>query len=168
MSKNRKIVFSVIASVLLLIFGVWNILWFMYSQKYSKLQGNLEKSTVGGITRYSTKSDGYYCSMQPPSYLNFNGNICVNNKTVERNTEKEVSLFVWINLFSNTEYGVMIEDDDQHVYQIYTDKTGTPLFSENEDAEYIKRVNDLLNSYQNNTSSVFSAFNRVFGIHIDK
>lgn len=106
--------------------------------------------------------------MQPPSYLNFNGNICVNNKTVERNTEKEVSLFVWINLFSNTEYGVMIEDDDKHVYQIYTDKTGTPLFSENEDAEYIKRVNDLLNSYQNNTTSVFSAFNRVFGIHIDK
>lgn len=103
-SKEEKNTFkrrlAIFLAVLLVLFAVYNAVWFAYREiRYSPFTENVPKTY--GV--YLTSKDDISYSVSKPSYLSFTGNLAL---TDEKTTE---GLIIWPEFLSGYKYAAVIE-----------------------------------------------------------
>ena len=114
--------------VILLIFGIWNLSWYVLKLRpYQKLADKLKLINVGGgdddeLQRYFLEKDGYSFTIAMPSYLAFDGGFCCvsnynkyeNYVDLEDETERDpdeitgYDLYYYPAIFGEDDYGFFI------------------------------------------------------------
>ena len=130
MSPFKKLMILLI--VILLIFGIWNLSWYVLKfRPYQKLANQLTLINVGGgdddeLQRYFLEKDGYSFTIAMPSYLAFDGGFCrvssynnyENSVDLEEETERDpdeivgYDLYYYPAIFGEDAYGFFIEKYD--------------------------------------------------------
>lgn len=160
MKKKKLLIITI--GILLLLFGIWNILWTMHYNQYKSYREKTQKNIIGGQVFYTITKDDYYFSVNMPSYLRFNGNLAASKNTED--LKDGISMIVWLKLFSEDKYGVILNDENGYMYQIYMDEKGKPIYKENESISYINETNALIDSNRDLIDEVYEKWNEVFGI----
>lgn len=141
--KKRIIVGGII---IILLFGLLNIVWFAHSYYvYSPFTKNIPKHESGMYVYYDNESN-YIYNVKFPVYLSFNGNLGVANN-------EGSGLVIWPGfLGKNYTYGVRVNVDG-HVYSMNLDRNMQLIDEEveikkiyNENTELIKKLWDGANS----------------------
>lgn len=117
---------------IVLIFGLWNLSWFLSTTiKYDKFVEVVPKNEFG--VHFLEKEDGYIYSVKKPGYLSFTGNLAVSND------EKQESLIIWPLITGGYEYGFSIQKDGQP-YEFYVDENMKPI--DKDDSVAIEKVEE--------------------------
>lgn len=131
---KKKKVFMIIGGILIL-FALFNIGWFTWrSTKYSCFTDEMERAAMDTvfIPRYClTDSENYDYLVKYPDYLSFTGNLSVGMPASDNNLFTD-ALIIWPQLDGSYEYGVLLYEEDGSGYNIYIDRNGNPLESENQ------------------------------------
>lgn len=152
MKRNKKIILSLITVFLLI-----NVIWFLTVEaKYKPLLKGRQYNNklevfekVPNRTNLLVSQDGYSYGVKKPNYLSTVGNLSVTKNISEEKSQdfhfnNNAALIVWIKLFSDYEYGVMVPYEGS-IQQIYVDRNGNPTYksvnSEN-DKELIDKIID--------------------------
>ena len=128
--------------VILLIFGIWNLSWYVLKfRPYQKLADKLKLINVGGgdddeLQRYFLEKDGYSFTIKMPAYLGFEGGFCCvsnynkyeNYVDLEDETERDpdeivgYDLYYYPRIFEEDEYGFFIGKYDGSFTAIHVSK----------------------------------------------
>lgn len=108
--KSYKIV-AVIIGIAVLIF---HIFWFYNYSLFQRFTDDLDE--IIRFQTYSKSEDGYIYHVKLPSYTSFTGNLGI----VKDNSE--YALIIWPSRFKDTEYGVMIPDENGSTISIMISK----------------------------------------------
>ena len=161
MTKKKIIVAA--AVVLLITFAVWNVLWILHYNQYKVFRDKTNMEIICGEVFYTKNSNGYHFNVFMPSYLRFNGNLAA-NKSLPDHEMDDIVMIVWLNLFHEDTYGVMVNDSDGIQYQIYMDSQGNPVFEDEEDWNYIDEINPIIEANRELIDETYEAWDTVFGI----
>lgn len=112
---NKKTKTTMFIAIPLLIFLIINVLWFMHYTKFDDYTKDLPVRESGA---YGLEKDGYTYSVSKPSYLYFGGNMSVSDQ------DSLDTFVIWINSFSNNEYGSVLHIENEEKYSMYVDKNG--------------------------------------------
>ena len=132
--------------VILLIFGIWNLSWYVLKfRPYQKLADKLKLINVGGgdddeLQRYFLEKDGYSFTVAMPSYLGFEGGFCCvsnynnyeNYVDLEEETERDPDEITGYDLY----YYPKIFEEDRYAFFIITHDGFTPIYI-SKDLEYV-------------------------------
>ncbi len=149
MSKSKRKKLYIILTVLILLFGVYNLIWYFVTQsKYDNLSKKMDE-VVKNRSYVLNAGDGYVYNVKYPDYLTFIGNLGVSDE------KNEMSLIIWPSLFNgDNEYGVRIIDEDES-YEIMVDKD-----MKAEDSE----IKDIVNKYKDEIQILFQKADEKWGI----
>lgn len=118
----RRINVKKIFGVIILGFVVLNLSWFSITtikyKKYIKDIPKIKNSSYG-----IKKEDGYNYHVKKPDYLQYTGNLAVDNY------EKGKLLIIWPLIFGGYEYGFRIQEEGG-AYEIYVDENMNPIDKE--------------------------------------
>lgn len=111
MIKNSKFIYGIIIFIISA-FIIWNIVWIINYNEYSKLCVGYKKynKTMG------KQIENYNCTLKCPDYLSFQGNFAI--------SKDNISIIIWPDLFINETYtfGLRIFDEQlNHGYMFYVD-----------------------------------------------
>lgn len=121
--KKNKILFT--ALVLLLLFGAWNLTWYIQTKnRYQPFLASVPENQSG--THSIRKEDGYVYNVKSPGYLTYTGNLGVSN------SEKGESLIIWPLISGGYKYGFRLQRDGQ-AYEIYVDENMQSIYKGNEE-----------------------------------
>ena len=114
--KKKKYI-KIVLSCFILVFVIFNLLWFYNYNLYSSKITNLYEKAKGGSFFKDDNSCTY--TVKRPNYLSFVGNYGINSSL------NKVEIIIWPSFgMKKYEYGARIEDDKQHVYEMYINDTG--------------------------------------------
>lgn len=149
MSKSKSKKLYIIITVIILLFGVYNLIWYYVTQsKYDNFSEKMDEF-VKNRSYVLNPGDGYVYNVKYPDYLTFTGNLGVSDE------KNEISLIIWPSLFNGeNEYGVRIIDEDES-YEIMVDKD-----MKAEDSE----IEDIVNKYQDEIQILFHKADEKWGI----
>ena len=128
--------------VILVIFGGINVFWYVFKyMPYKKMSQKLEWNGDEEIPRYTYKDEKYSYRLKMPPYLSYKSgflyvtpieadeesgfSIDENGDTIEKNVP-HVDMFIWPQMFSDTEFCVTIYEETES-YMISITKTGEYL-----------------------------------------
>lgn len=117
MLRSKSTWIKVVIGIILLMFIIWNVMWFSYTTKYSAYTETVPRNELG--LYLVTDAEGYNYSVKKPIYLSFTGNLSVVH------LEKEIDLIIWPNWNGEFEYGVRLTDGSV-TREIMMDRTFTP------------------------------------------
>lgn len=77
--KRIRIILSILAIILCIVFFIWNMVWFSYREENYKIYMGITKDPIVPDT-YSSFKDGLSYSVNQPSYLILNGNLGISDE----------------------------------------------------------------------------------------
>lgn len=113
-----KIKLLIILSVLVLLFGLWNIVWFiMTNNRYEAFLSAVPESKHDN---HVIEKNGYVYSVKRPGYLSFTGNLAIIS------SEYKETLIIWPLMDGSYEYGIRVQKDGQ-VHELTLDEQLRPI-----------------------------------------
>lgn len=113
---------TIVLFVLLVLFGLYNILWFaVVGSTYRDFLPGMKE--IYPLSTYAIDDlDGYTYNVKIPDYLSFTGNLGVQPSCVG-----EAALIIWPGILKDTEYGVIIPTEGGSFRKVYLTQDGTVL-----------------------------------------
>ena len=113
MKKKNLVIIGV--AVLVLVFGILNVVWFAYSRSLKKYVKNIPEDGFGVYVTNDDAENSY--SYRFPHYLQFIGNMALMDK--DDNT-----LIIWTPMVGAKTYGVQLILEHNEIYEMFLDKDG--------------------------------------------
>ncbi|MCP3795520.1 MULTISPECIES: hypothetical protein [unclassified Paenibacillus] len=118
MRKLNAKTWMIIGLIIVLLFGVWNAVWFILTNnRYDDFLKAVPKSKFGN---HIIKKDGYVYNVKRPDYLSFTGNLGINNP------EARETLIIWPLIDGSYEFGVRLQKDGI-IYELSLDEQMQPV-----------------------------------------
>lgn len=122
MKKLLKKKMLIIIGVIILSFGIYNLIWYIIvSEKYNDFIVDMEE-IYPNITYAIDNKDGYTYNVKIPDYLSFTGNL-----GVQPYEGGDHALIIWPGIFKETTYGVFITSDDGRTHAVMLTEERMPL-----------------------------------------
>lgn len=129
MSKIRNNKVLVAAIIIILLFGAWNLTWYIQTQnRYAPFLEAIPENQSG--THSIRKADDYVYNVKAPDYLSYTGNLGVSN------LDKGEALIIWPLMSGDYTYGFRLTSKGQ-TYEIYVDKNMEPVDKNNEETNQL-------------------------------
>jgi hypothetical protein len=128
----------IIISIIVLLFGVYNLMWFQLTKsKYRNYINGMDEFRKN-VSYVQNNGDGYLYNVKFPEYPTYTGNLAIATR------DNKYSLIIWPNIFNNDfKYGVQIENENNEVISIRVDEN---MDSINEyDKEMTDKNKEILN-----------------------
>lgn len=134
--KKHKIISVII--LLLILFGIWNLIWYVTVQnRYEPFLKAVPESQAG---THVTSEGSFTYNVKTPSYLSYTGNLGISD------FDSGLSLIIWPLMNGDYEYGVRIIGKDGMAYELMMDENQQLIDSANETAVRVVEENkDLIN-----------------------
>lgn len=146
MKKNKAKKVVLIIAIIVLLFGIYNLLWYFTTQsKYTNYSEGMDEF-VANKSYVLNPGNGYLYNVKYPDYLTFTGNLAVADEN------NEVSLIIWPSFYGEDEYGIRITTNDDS-YEIMIDK----------DMKSVEN-NDILDKYKKEIRMLFQKADEKWGI----
>lgn len=124
MKKGKKRRVIIILTVIGVLFGLYNLIWYFTTQsKYGNYIDHMDEF-VANRSYILNPGDGYLYNVKYPDYLTFTGNLGISDDN------HLISLIIWPSFIGENKYGVRITDND-NVYEVMLDKEMKAKESEN-------------------------------------
>lgn len=138
-TKKKVLIVSI---VLLILFGIWNIAWYVLTElRYNKFLKAVPENDWG---IHAVQKDGYNYNVKRPFYLFFVGNLGVSS------SNNSSALIIWPHIFGGYEYGFRLQDGDV-AYEILLDDELKPVDKND------KEVSMIVEKYK---TEIFSLYNK--------
>lgn len=122
MKKRFKNKIVSVIGVILLLFGLYNLIWYIIvSDKYNDFIVDMEE-IYPNRTYVINNKDGYTYNVKIPDYLSFTGNLGVHPYE-----GGDCGLIIWPGIFEETTYGVFITSDDGRTHAVMLTEERMPL-----------------------------------------
>lgn len=132
MSKIIKNKWLIILLAALLLFGIWNLVWYLSIQsRYNSFEKVLTLHESGSY--YIVDEEGYTYSVNHPDYLRLTGNLGISN------LKKGEALIIWPLATGGYEFGFRLQKDGS-AFEIYVDENMNPV--DKNDAKVVQLVNE--------------------------
>lgn len=129
--NRKKITFYILGSALI-IFIILNIIWLV--NRNINYQSALEVTPTEENGIYTSRDKKYLYYVNPPTYLYYNGNLGVTDRS------NNFLLIIWPSAFKEDKYGIRIEEKNQ-AYEIMVDKYGNPIDNNKTYKEILEKYN---------------------------
>lgn len=175
MTVNAKKL-NVLALIIFTIFIFVNIFWIItmyipYSGYISKV--NKEKTAIGTI--YEKHIDEYNFKVSPTPYLGYDAflsvgqdyNVILDDKGNIILSDTNITLFIWPNIWTGNEYGIMILNEMDNVcIQAMIDEKGNYLQDNSMNEKYNNDVKMYLEDNQDEISKLLSIAKDTWGLNV--
>lgn len=122
MKKSLKKKILIIVGVIVLLFGLYNLIWYkIVSEKYNDFIIGMEE-IYPNRTFAINNQDGYTFNVKLPNYLSYTGNL-----GVQPYEGGDCALIIWPGIFEETTYGVFIISDDGRRHAVMLTEERMPL-----------------------------------------
>lgn len=149
MKKSKIKILLITGSIVILLFGIWNIVWLvMTNNRYDVFLDSIPKSKYGN---HIIKKDNYVYNVSRPGYLSFTGNLGINDP------EGGNALIIWPLIKGGYEYGIRITKEKK-VYEIMLDDQMKPI-NKND-----KTASELVEELKPEIIALFEKANSMWGI----
>lgn len=160
------IVLITLGALILIAFGVLNVLWFRFHQMVVKYEDTTGIETIAGEDLYQKRDGDYLFYIGSASYLDFDF------VAEAQDNKNSVALLCWPHLFSEDEYGLMFTAGGEsgqggvtEDIQIHIDREGNPIFAEGEEQEYVDKITALIDSKKDVIDALFDAYDGLYGLY---
>lgn len=169
-------------AAILLIFGGINAFWYVFKyMPYHKMSEKLEWNEDEELSRYAVEDEKYSYRMKMPPYLSYESGflyvtpaeadaesgfvIDENGDAIEKNVP-HVDMFIWPQMFSDTEFCVTIYEETES-YMIPITKTGEYLPNEAyTSAAEQEQYKQLVQKFQSDIQDVLQAAQTMWGEYL--
>ncbi|MNW45226.1 hypothetical protein D3C74_224850 [compost metagenome] len=149
MQSVKVKILIIVGLILVLLFGVWNIVWLiMTNNRYADFLEAVPKSKFGNHTM---KKNGYSYNVKRPDYLSFTGNLGIND------TDGGNSLIIWPLINGGYEYGIRIQTRGE-AYELYLNEQLEPINKDN------KQAAQLVQEFKPEIAALFEKANSVWDL----
>ncbi len=162
----KKIIVVCIICVIAVAFAALNILWYLHYSDFMDYRSVMKTENVGGEISYVLRQNGYRYSIKCPNYLDFGGNMAIVEQNDEDDSGNKPTLIIWPKLLKPDKFGIILSTKDEYhtVYQIYIDKSGNPIFTDNDSDEYKEEVQQVLLDNKSSVDGLLKAMTDVWSI----
>lgn len=160
---TMKKLIAVVVIFAILAFGIYNLLWFLNFNSYSKLLTNeYEQSEVSSL-HYTKLTSDFVFSVKKPEYLSFVGNTSVANK------DGSIVLIVWPSFLCEEvkDYGIILESESKNnFYMMYVNSKMEYMTAKNAvmPIEMQEKAKSLLTEYYTDGLAFIEIANTEFNI----
>lgn len=123
---------------LLILFGIWNLIWYVTVQ--NRYEPFLKAVPEGQSGVHATQEGSFMYNVKTPDYLTFTGNLGISD------FDRGLSLIIWPLMNGDYKYGVRIIGKDGLTHELMMDENKQLIDSTNETVVRIVEENkDLIN-----------------------
>ena len=180
--KSRSILKRIIVVFVLIavVFGGINLFWYGFKyQPYKKLTDHMPGNNDPDMPRYVFADDNYIYKVKMPGYLSFDSGFLYigpndeeaavyipddNGNLTEKN-KPHVDIFIWPQMFSETEYGLTIYEETYSM-QFMINSLGEYLPDETVSEEEKAYVLELFETHRDEIQDILRAANELWGNEI--
>lgn len=164
--SHKKVIIISIICVIVAAFAALNVLWYLHYSDFMDYRSVMKTEDVGGEISYVLRQNGYKYSIKVPSYLDFGGNLAIVEQNDTDDSGSKPTLLIWPKLFKEDKFGIMLRSKDEYntTYQIYVDKSGNPIFTDDDSEEYKEEIQQILLDNKTSVDGLIKAMNDVWNI----